>query len=77
MPRYSPETVLSHCVCGMNKGAHEPSEAYYMEERLEGRKSSSTAKRSGCTGYRPAGLTLREVMRLRGCEYRWRHLRYA
>lgn len=74
-PRSGPETVLDHCKCRMPKCYHEPSEAYYGEERLEGRKSSSVALRErGCRRYEPSGVTLQEVMNLRGCEYKWRRV---
>jgi len=75
MPTYGPDFVLSNCVCGEPEGGHRPDEAYYGEERLEGRKSSSSAKRRGCAGYRPAGLTIREMFRARYCSYRWARTR--
>ena len=80
MPEYKgrvcgPGTVLDHCKCGLPKGYHEPSEAYYDEERLEGRKSSSVALEvRNCQRYEPSGVTLGEVMNLRGCEYKWRRV---
>ena len=72
---YGPEYVLGHCVCRAPKGAHEPCEAYHGEERLEGCKSSSVALRDrNCSEYRPSGVTLEEVMRMRACEYKWRRV---
>ena len=71
-PRMKPDDPIGFCRCGFNKGAHRAMEAYHGEERLEGRKSSSTAKaNSGCTKYRESGLTLREALKLRSCSRRW------
>jgi len=71
-----PDDLVGHCLCGHNKGAHRPMEAYYGEERLEGRKSSSTALRlSGCREYRESGVTLGETMKMRYCQYRWKNLK--
>lgn len=76
MPSYGPSSVLDHCVCGVGRKAHEPSEAYYREQELEGRMTSSTALRAtGCREHRPSGVTLSEVMRRRNCERRWRDVR--
>jgi hypothetical protein len=75
-PRMYPGDLVGYCMCGLNKGAHRPSEAYYMEERLEGRKSSSMAlRRYGCAEYKESGVTLAEAMNLRGCMYKWRRAR--
>jgi hypothetical protein len=69
----SPDDLVGWCLCGLNRGAHRPSEAYYQEERLEGRKSSSLALReNGCAEYQESGLTLGESMRLRYCMLMWR-----
>jgi hypothetical protein len=69
---YGPDELVGHCLCGLNKGAHKPSEAYYGEERLEGRKSSSMALReNGCSSYRESGMTFGETMCLRQCMRRW------
>ena len=78
MPSYSGRTLYPSdsaglCRCGLSKGAHKPSEAYYGEYRLEGRRSSSTALRwKGCSGYRESGLTLGEARKLSRCMMRWR-----
>jgi hypothetical protein len=70
--RIGPDDLMKHCLCGYNRGAHRPMEAYYGEEKLEGRKSTTTAQRdNGCPGYRESGLTVREVLRLRYCSRRW------
>lgn len=65
--------VVTHCAsCGMNRPAHQASDAYYGESWLEPPGfSSSTAKRAGCQGYRLAGLTFVEAMCLRNCTRRW------
>lgn len=62
-PRMMPSDLVGHCLCGLNRGAHKPSEAYYGEERLEGRKSSSYAMRvADCPEYRESGRTLEESL---------------
>ena len=66
-----PSDEVGLCLCGLNRGAHRPQEAYYGEERLEGRKSSSMAQAYGCSGYRESHLSLSEVMKLRYCGRRW------
>ena len=74
MSSYNGNTLdLGHCKsCGMNPGAHRPGEAYHGEMKLEGKMSSSTAKRAGCQGYENSHCTFTEVMRQRYCARRWR-----
>jgi len=71
---YGPDEPMSNCRnCLWPEAWHEPAEAYYGEERLEGRKSSSPAKRmNNCRGYENAGLTLGELSSLRYCSGQWR-----
>jgi len=76
MPSYGPETLVGHCRCGFNWGAHKPSEAYYGEFKLEGKRSSSRALREArCPEYRESGLTLREAFAMRGCMYKWQRVK--
>jgi len=77
--KYDANTLdLGHCKsCGLNEAYHRADEAYYGEEKLEGRKSSSTAKRAGCRGYENSHATFTETMRLRYCAKRWKECRRA
>jgi hypothetical protein len=75
-PIYEAHDLVGHCLCGHNLGGHRPMEAYYGEERLEGKKSSSTALReAGCKEYRESGMTLGETFKLRHCMRRWLELK--
>jgi len=71
-PRMKPDDLIGFCMCGYNKGGHQPQESYYGEQRLEDKKSSSSAHaETGCTEYRESGLTLREALKLRHCSRLW------
>ena len=75
-PRMGPEDLMGQCLCGLNRGAHRPSERYYRELELEGHMSSSMSLREhGCPSYRESGMTLGEGMRLRHCMRRYQEER--